>query len=154
MIDSTSTTFFNQLYLKYKKELVVPQVDVDTLINSLNSMYMLKQIDADDIFDKISRYSYFIDNKKEECSFFLLEENKRTEIFYDYYKAKFSTTYPICLVINRTNYEIMSTCDLFEMKVNILKGINSEDLKNNTNLFKNYLNFFYLYEIALGNNVF
>jgi len=41
---------------------------------------------------------------------------------------------------------------LFQTKINILRGINKEDVDNFTQEFKVYLNLFYLYDVALEND--
>lgn len=149
-INPTSADFMERLEKEYKSTLVMPCKDTNQLINSIRTVFSLEPVSIE---EAISELKNFILTKKidvEKSEAFLLTHNKDTEVFYSYYTSRFQMKEKIFLIVDKGSDAIVSNCELFRIKIKILRGINKEDVERKTREYKAYLNLFYLYDSSLG----
>lgn len=89
---------------------------------------------------------------KETCDAYLLERNNSSEVFYREHITKFSPGSKIFLLVDNNDGKIICNDDFLQMKIDILRGIDKEEIDNLTSKLKNYLNLFYLYDSELKND--
>ena len=76
----------------------------------------------------------------------LIKEETNTKIYYDFNRQRFVGNSPIYIFISNKKNRISTNCQLLQYKINILRGITTEDIVNKTADYKNYLNELYLYD--------
>lgn len=80
---------------------------------------------------------------------YLLKPDNSSEIFYRNQAARFSAKSRIILFLDKENERFISNNQLFQLRVNILRGINGKEVDNFAQECKEYLNLLYLYDWAI-----
>lgn len=150
-INPCSEEFFSHLMDKYQNKIVIPYKSGEKLLSALKSLYCFEEINYDEAMNEMRGFVVGKNITKEKSVAYLLKLNKMSEPFYKYHAARFLARSRVVLLIDKDNDVFISNNDLFQMKVNILRGINREEVDNFTKALKVYLNLFYLYDVALEN---
>lgn len=151
-INPSSPDFFSCLMEKYHNKIVVPYKSGEELLDTLKGLYCFEPIDYEEAMIEMKGFVVGKNITKERSTVYLLKFNNSSELFYKYHTARFFLRSRIVLLIDKDNDEFISNDHMFQTKINILRGINREDVDNFTQEFKVYLNLFYLYDWALEND--
>ncbi len=151
-INPSSLDFFPCLMEKYHNKIVIPYKSGEELLGVLKDLYCFEPIDYEEAMIEMRGFVVEKNNTRERSTVYLLKLNNSSELFYKYHTARFFPRSRIILLIDKDKDEFISNDHLFQTKINILRGINKEDVDNFTQEFKVYLNLFYLYDLALEND--
>ena len=151
-INPSSLDFFPCLMEKYHDKIVTPYKSGEELLNGLKDLYCFEPIDYEKGMIEMRGFVVKKNNTRERSTAYLLKLNNSSELFYKYHTARFFPRSRIILLIDKDKDEFIANDHLFQTKINILRGINKEDVDNFTQEFKVYLNLFYLYDVALEND--
>lgn len=148
-INASSPDFFSCLIEKYRNKIIIPYKNGEELLGTLKALYCFEPIDYKEAMVEMRGFVVGKNITKERSIVYLLKLNDSSKIFYKYHAARFFLKSRIILLIDKDNDEFISNDHLFQTKINILRGINKENVENFTQEFKIYLNLFYLYDSAL-----
>lgn len=148
-INPCSPDFFSSLMEKYYNEIIIPYKSGEELFDILKTLYCFESIDYEEAMIEMRGFVVGKNIAKDRSIVYLLKLNDSSKIFYKYHTARFFLKSRIVLLIDKDNDEFISNDHLFQTKINILRGINRENVDNFTQEFKVYLNLFYLYDAAL-----
>lgn len=150
-INPYSPDFFKKLMGKYGDQIIMPYKTCDELFIALKEIFSLKPINYEETIVEMRGFMRAENVTKETCDAYLLERNDSSEVFYREHTAKFLPGSKIFLLVDNNNGKIICNDDFLQMKIDILRGINKEEIDNWTSKLKNYLNLFYLYDSELKN---
>lgn len=151
-INPISPDFFSYLIEKYQNKIIIPYKNGKELLKTLKTQYCFEPIKFEEAMMEMRGFVTDVNITKEESEVYLLKKNNSSELFYKYHAVRFFPRSKILLLINKDTDEFISNDHLFQTKINILRGINREDVDNFTQKFKVYLNLFYVYDLALEND--
>lgn len=151
-VNPFSSNFFPCLMEKYRDKIVEPYKSCEELLDTLKLMYCFELISYEEAMIEMRGFITDNDITKEKSTFYLLKPDNSSEIFYRDHTARFFPESRIILLLDKDKEKFIANNHLFQLKVNILRGINREEADNFTHKFKEYLNFFYVYDMALKNN--
>ena len=138
--------YIESLYTKYKDQIIITKKSFDEWIATVNKNFPIKKVE---ITDSIINTFQLIENSTfdlNDWTIYLLEEETNTKIYYDFNRQRFVGNSPIYIFISNKKNRISTNCQLLQYKINILRGITTEDIVNKTADYKNYLNELYLYD--------
>lgn len=148
-INPGSPDFFPSLMEKYHNKIVIPYKSGEELLCTLKALYCFETIDYEEAMIEMRGFVVGKNITKERSAVYLLKLNQSSELFYKYHSARFFPRSRIILLIDKDKSEFMTNDHLFQTKINILRGINRENVDNFSKELKVYLNLFYLYDSAL-----
>lgn len=145
-MNPTLPDFFPRLMEKYHDEIIFPYKSNSELLATLKMLYQLELVDYEEAMNEIQGFIIDKNIVKEKCDIYLLKLNSSSEVFYQYHATRFGSKRKIFLLVDKYNDEFVTNNQMFQTKINILRGINKKDVDNFTQALKVYLNLFYLYE--------
>lgn len=158
-IKTTSCDFFTLLKKEYANKVILGKRSAREVIENLKENYkMLLICDIEKLDDiarlKIEEFKDLIDannnNFKGDYIFdiYQLTHNIHTNKFYKYYHDRFEGNNEIYIYHETKTEKLFSNCDLLELKLTILSGIDEFDVQNDTREYLSYLNDCYQYEVS------
>lgn len=134
----------------YKNKIVTPARTGGELIELCTKQYPFRPIEWDNVEFLGKRFLVHLNLKSTEVKTFLLKRNERTEMFYRYFRIENGIpaewTYPLiyCYYNEKTD-TLYSNDSLWSFQMNILRGIDTSDINDCTERYKNYLNDLYMF---------
>ena len=144
-----SADFFPSLMEKYCNEIIEPYKNCRELIGTLKSLYCFEPIGYEEAMSEMRGFITDQNIAKGKSMAYLLKPDNSSEIFYRNQAARFSAKSRIILFLDKENERFISNNQLFQLRVNILRGINGKEVDNFAQECKEYLNLLYLYDWAI-----
>lgn len=144
-----SADFFPSLMEKYRNEIIEPYKNCRELFDTLKSLYCFEPIGYEEAMIEMRGFITDQNIAKGKSMAYLLKPDNSSEIFYRNQAARFSAKSRIILFLDKENERFISNNQLFQLRVNILRGINGKEVDNFTQECKEYLNLLYLYDWAI-----
>lgn len=144
-----SADFFLSLMEKYCNEIIEPYKNCRELIDTLKSLYCFEPIGYEEAIIEMRGFITDHNIAKGKSMVYLLKPDNSSEIFYRNQAARFSAKSRIILFLDKENERFISNNQLFQLRVNILRGINGKEVDNFAQECKEYLNLLYLYDWAI-----
>jgi len=155
----TDTNYFDQLKIIYNKKIIRTKRSAKKILEYLKKKYKIIPINLKELdsigHTKIEEFRYILKNSekiqinKEAFKIFKLDRNPCTEKYYEYYQERFQGGENIYIYHENETDKLFSNCDLLELKLTILSGIDEKDIQNNTSEYFSYLNTCYHYDYIL-----
>lgn len=83
--------------------------------------------------------------------FYRIEKNENSAPFYKYFNDRFAYEPSLCIIYDKDSETICSNCcELLNVYITILHGIDSNEIEENTGVYKSYLNSLYLFDSCQG----
>lgn len=146
-MDPYSMGFFPALMEKYRECIIVPYKNGTDLFETLKQSFCFESLDYEETMKELQGFLYGKRIEKEQSETYLLKRDKASEIYYRHHIARFFPVNRIVLLIDHEHDEFITNDGFFQKKIDILRGINSEEVDNFTRELKTYLNILYLYDI-------
>lgn len=144
-----SADFFPSLMEKYRNEIIEPYKNCRELLDTLKSLYCFEPIGYEEAIIEMRGFITDQNIAKGKSMAYLLKPDNSSEIFYRNQAARFSAKSRIILFLDKENERFISNNQLFQLRVNILRGINGKEVDNFAQECKEYLNLLYLYDWAI-----
>ena len=158
-INATELDFYEQGKKKYAKDIVPMKKSsrevIQCIKNDFNILPVIKMEQLDYLAkSKISEISNALNASKNsiignyQFEFYKLEKDENSRIYYRYFLDRFYGDYSIYIYHEINSDRLFSNCELFQLKLIILRGIEEEEIKSNSKEYLDYLNTYYLFEEA------
>lgn len=151
--DNTSNNFIEQLKEAYCDKIIKVKKTTEEVIEYCKEAYGLipmSDIEGLDylgisMIDNIKNLLNVVDDSKIKFKIFRLEENYQTKKFYQYYNDRFYGNLRVYVYHEVFTDKLFSNCELFELKLSLLRGVDKLEIQNETRNYIEYLNNCYLY---------
>ena len=86
--------------------------------------------------------------RKELICAYRVAKNFKSKIFYAYYEERFLDKSAVYIIMAKETDIFTSNCDLLDLYIQIIRGVDEADIKNRTPFYKHYLNCMYMFNEA------
>lgn len=139
----------NDLNISYQDKVITPYHSAKEVMLSLKNKFEMHKIVSVDTISSVTLETIKMAPIKitPKTEIYSIEKNERSKIFYKYFHNRFAFQPLLCIIYDKHSEKICSNnCELLDIYITILHGIDHKDIEENSGKFKSYLNSIYLYD--------
>lgn len=144
-LSCTDPNYMNELKKCFNKDIITPKYSVEEIIKLIQMRFSLYREE----FSRLNAVTYESLKSsvfsEEQAELWVLPESTQSQIYYKDFERRFYSSAVICLLYLKNKDRFYSNSAMFGVYVSIQRGIDEQDITNNTPLYKKYLNDLFIY---------
>ena len=146
-IKPTNKNFIREINDFYADDIIMPKKSISSVLKGLEEMFLLEEVFFPT--DIIRLCFPHIDNTPTDLVVKKLLYADNTESYFRYHRLRFVDSREIYIICSKNMDFITSNCELFDLFINVYRGIDKKEAYEMSPEYKGYLNSIYMYNMAL-----